>query len=534
MRVSLTALSTLLFSSIAFGTVSTAHADPLKVKTNQGKVEGALTADGQVRAFKGIPYAAPPVGNLRWQAPQPAAHFHGTFAAKDFGPHCTQSSSYPDMIFHDSGASEDCLTLNIWAPVDAKKGSLPVMIWIYGGGFTSGGTSEARQDGQFLAHRNVIVVSMNYRLGIFGFMALPQLTAESPHHASGNYGLLDQAAAIAWIKQNIRSFGGDPANLTIFGESAGSFSVSSQMASPLTRTLISKAIGESGGAFSSESLGYPALAKAEQADSSFASAALGTDDLAALRRLSTDQILTAATSTSNHHPRFGPDIDGYFLPKSVGEIYAAGEQAHIPLLAGWNSDEGRAAVVMAKIKPTAASFAAEAEARYGANAPAFLAAYAASTDAEAAQSAGDLAGDRFIALSTWLWIEAQVKTGGEPVFRYFFDLGSPGDRFHPASLGAFHSDDIEYVFGTLDSRNIAAWRPEDRKLSVQIQQYWTNFARTGNPNGATPNPELPQWPGYHAPDWELMHLDATSAASPDIHRARYEFLSTHPAKPLDR
>jgi para-nitrobenzyl esterase len=511
---------------------SSAHADPLRIETSQGKVQGTLTADGKVRAFKGIPYAAPPIGNLRWQAPQPPAHFHGTFAAKDFGPHCIQATSYPDMTFHDPGPSEDCLTLNIWAPAGAKKGSLPVMVWIYGGGFVAGSTSEARQDGQFLAQRNVIVVSMNYRLGIFGFMALPQLTAESPHRASGNYGLLDQAAAIAWVKQNIRNFGGDPANITIFGESAGSFSVSSQMASPLTKPLIAKAIGESGGAFSSESLGYPSLAEAEQTGSAFAQSALGTDDVTALRKLSTEQILAAATSAGNHHPRFGPDVDGYFLPKPVMEIYAAGEQAHIPLLAGWNADEGRGAVVMAKTKPTAVSFAAEAQTRYGADATEFLAAYAASTDAEAVASAGDLAGDRFIALSTWLWIEAQVKTGTAPVYRYYFALGSPGDNFHPAALGAFHSDEIEYVFGALDSRNIAVWRPEDRKLSDQVQQYWTNFARTGNPSGATPNPDLPQWPTYHAPDWQIMRLDATSAASPDTHRDRYLFLENHPAKPM--
>jgi para-nitrobenzyl esterase len=437
------------------------------------------------------------------------------------------------MTFHDPGPSEDCLTLNIWAPAGAKKGSLPVMVWIYGGGFVAGSTSEARQDGQFLTHRNVIVVSMNYRLGVFGFMALPQLTAESPHHASGNYGLLDQAAAIAWVKQNIRNFGGDPANITIFGESAGSFSVSSQMSSPLTKPLIAKAIGESGGAFSSEGLGYPSLADAEQADSAFTQSAFGTSDLAALRKLPTDQILAAATAAGTRPPRFGPDIDGYFLPKPVNQIYAAGEQAHIPLLAGWNADEGRAAVARAPIPVTAESFAAIAREHFGADAPAFLAAYAGSTDAEAIESAGDLAGDRFIAFSTWLWIDAQVKTGSAPVYRYYFALGSPGDKFHPAALGAFHSDEIEYVFGTLDSRNIAVWRPEDRKLSDQIQQYWTNFARSGNPNGTTPNPDLPQWPTYHAPDWQIMRLDATSVAAPDTHRARYLFLENHPAKPTE-
>jgi para-nitrobenzyl esterase len=500
-----------------------AHAsNPLEVKTGSGKILGAFTADQQVRAFKGIPYAAPPVGDLRWQPPQPAVSWKGVRPAKDFGPRCIQSATYPDMTFHDPGPSEDCLTLNVWAPVHARN--LPVMVWIYGGGFVSGSTSEARQDGQFLAHRDVIVVSMNYRLGIFGFFVHPELAAESPHHASGNCGLLDQAAAIAWVKQNIGAFGGDPNNITLFGESAGSFSVSAQMASPLTKDLIAKAIGESGAPFSS-SLQYASNAEREASDSAFAKTAFHTSNLAELRKISADAILKAAMAKDA--PRFGPDIDGYFLPAPVAGIYAAGRQAHIPLLAGWNADEGRGAVLQAKVKPTAASFAAAAQASYGADAASFLAAYPASTDAEAIASAGDLAGDRFIAFGTWRWLEAQVKTGASPVYRYFFTLGSPGDRNHAAALGAFHSDDIEYVFGTLDSRPGAAWRPEDRRLSEQIGQYWTNFARTGNPNA----PGLPQWPVYAPAEWPVMVLDATPAAKPDPIRQRYLFLDQHPDQP---
>ena len=224
----------LALSLFTTNAASTAHAaNPLQVKTDKGEVEGALTNDDQVIAFKGIPYAAPPIGNLRWQPPQPAAKWKGVRPATDFGSHCIQSGGYPDMVFHDPGPSEDCLTLNVWTPRQRQaRQQLPVMVWIYGGGFVTGGTSEDRQDGQFLAHRNVIVVSMNYRLGIFGFFAHPELTAESPHHASGNYGLLDQTAALAWVKRNIAAFGGDPANVTIFGESAGSISVSALMASP--------------------------------------------------------------------------------------------------------------------------------------------------------------------------------------------------------------------------------------------------------------------------------------------------------------
>jgi len=433
------------------------------------------------------------------------------------------------MTFRDPGPSEDCLTLNVWTPANAKPGSLPVMVWIYGGGFAAGTTSEPRQDGQFLAHRNVVIVSMNYRLGILGFFAHPALTAESAHHASGNYGLLDQAAALAWVRRNITAFGGDPNNITLFGESAGSFSVSSQMASPLSKGLIAKAIGESGGAFRSNSLGYPPLAKAEQDDAVWAQAAFNTSNLSDLRKLSPDDLVKAAEAkTTPRPPRFGPDVDGYFLPQSVPDIYAAGQQAHIPLLAGWNADEARAQVIDNPIQPTVASFTAQATKEFGDRAQDFLAVYSAATDAEAVQSAGDYTSDRFIAYSTWAWLEAHVKTGQAPVYRYRLDLGSPGDKFHPAAVGAFHSDDIEYVFGTLDSRQQATWRPEDRALSDQIQQYWTNFARTGDPNG----PNLPTWPTYApATNWQVMHLNATSEARPDTQRPRDLFLDSAWSKP---
>jgi para-nitrobenzyl esterase len=521
------AASVLALSSLA------AHAthivDPLQIKTDKGTVEGAFTNNNQVRAFKGIPFAAPPIGKLRWQPPQPAAKWKGIRPAKDFGSHCIQSSGYPDMIFHDPGPSEDCLTLNVWTPADAKPGSLPVMVWIYGGGFVSGGTSENRQDGQFLAHRNVVVVSMNYRLGIFGFFELPELTAESPHHASGNYGLLDQTAALAWVKNNIAAFGGDPNNVTIFGESAGSISVSAQMASPLARGLFAKAIGESGGALYGSGPATPTREFAEQRNAAFDQAVFGNANLADLRKLTADNILKAATAKiTPPPPRFGPTVDGYFLPDSVPSIYAAGNQAHVPLLAGWNADEARDRATMAKTKPTAASFAATAQTDFGDNAQKFLALYPATTDADAVVSAGDYAGDHFIDYSTWRWLEAHATTGNAPVYRYRLDLGSPGDKNHKAILGAFHSDDIEYVFGTLDSRPEAPWRPEDRKLSDQIGAYWTNFARTGDPNG----PDLPKWPTYNAADqWQVMHLDATSEAKPDTQRDRYLFLDSIWSKP---
>ncbi|HEX4807694.1 MAG TPA: carboxylesterase family protein [Bryobacteraceae bacterium] len=517
---------TLLSMTIMLSTSAQAS-DSLQIRTDKGKVEGSFTSDQKARAFKGIPFAAPPVGDLRWQPPQPATAWEGVRSAKEFGSHCFQSATYNDMVFHDPGPSEDCLTLNVWTPANARAGSLPVMVWIFGGGFVAGGTSERRQDGQFLAHKDVVVASMNYRLGIFGFFTHPELTSESIHHASGNYGLLDQAAAIEWVKRNIAAFGGNPSNITIFGESAGSFSVSAQMASPLAKGLLSKAIGESGGAFFSGGLPFEPRTVREDRDAHFAQSALHANTLAELRKIPAEDLVKAATAkTTPPPPHFGPDIDGYFLPDTVPSIYAAGKQAHIPVLAGWNADEARGAVLNAKKKPTAESFTNEAKEQFGENAQKFLDVYAAKTDAEAEKSAGDFAGDRFIAYSTWRWLEAHVKTGDATVYRYFFDFGSPGDKNHSAAMGAFHSDDIEYVFGTLDSRPGAVWRPEDRKLSEQMQTYWTNFARTGDPNGG----DLPKWPAYDPPKWEVLYLDAHPAAKPDPYRERYLFLDQMWAK----
>lgn len=505
--------------AVLFVASSAFAAIPLQVKTDKGVVEGEATSDGKVMAFKGIPYAAPPVGSLRWAPPAPAEPWSGVRSAHDFGYHCVQSAIYNDMAFHDPGPSEDCLTLNVWTPAGAQPGKLPVMVWIYGGGLSGGGTSEHRQDGQFLAHRDVVVVSMNYRLGIFGFFVHPELTAESPHHASGNYGLMDQNAAIRWVKDNISAFGGDPSNITIFGESAGSFSVNFHMASPVSRDLFQKAIGESGGAIASSRGTELTMQQREKTDAAFALATYGTSKLSELRRIPTEDIIRPVLA-SRPAPRFGPVVDGYFLPKSVAEIYAAGEEAHIPLLAGWNADEGRGGIAGSLNQFTAAGFAVQVETEFPGRSAEFLKLYPNTTEASALSSAADYAGDKFIAYSTWRWLEAQVATGGKPVYRYLFALGNPGDRFHTPAAGAFHSDDIEYVFGTLDFRPEAVWRPEDRKLSSEIQTYWTNFARSGNPNG----PGVPNWPAYGPTEWQTMHLAKISTARPDAKRARYLFL----------
>src|ERR1700733_7218088 len=273
-----------------------AHADnPLVVKTEHGKVQGKLSAEGRARDFLGIPYAAPPVGPLRWKPPQPAAKWQGVRQSTSFGSRCYQQERYDDMVFRDPGESEDCLTLNVWTPPDKPKGKLPVMLWIFGGGFTGGGASEPRQDGEHLTRKGVVVVTMNYRLGIFGFFATHELAATDPHHAAGNYGLMDELAAMQWVRRNIKAFGGDPDNITIFGESAGSFAVSAQMASPLTKGLFAHAIGESGGAFASKELAFPPLEEAEKATEDYLQRAGSETSLAALRAQRTAELLTPAT-----------------------------------------------------------------------------------------------------------------------------------------------------------------------------------------------------------------------------------------------
>jgi para-nitrobenzyl esterase len=523
-------------------------------------VQGFLTPDSQVIAYKGIPYAQPPIEELRWRPPVPlVGKWKRTLIARDFGPHCMQSGSYPDMVFRDPGPSEDCLTLNIWTPAatltarPARKPSaaargLPVMVWIHGGAFATGGTSEARQDGDALARRGIIVVSMNYRLGIFGFLSLPELTEGSPHHTSGNYGLMDQAAALAWVHRNIAAFGGDPANVTIFGEDAGSESIGDQMASPLSTSLFARAIGQSGSEFPAGGTVMPNLTQAERVNADWATRAFGSDKLFYLRQLPADEINETVMSRTRPAPRFRPIVDGYFLPDYLPRIYADGKQAHIPLIAGWTADERHPPQPLA-----ADDFLSELRDSFGSHANDALAVYPIANDAELTRSEDDFAGDREHAYATWAWIEAHSRTGNAPVYRYRFDLPSPGDRYHAAGT-AFHSGDIEYVFGTLESRPGMNIRAEDRGLSDLMQQYWVNFARTGDPNG----PGLPTWPTYnHAPsaasvasananqpagapspttianhltglaqpsDFPVMHLDANSAAKPDSLRPRYLFL----------
>ncbi len=487
------------------------HANPLVVKTEQGRIRGKYINGQQVRAFLGIPYAAPPVGDLRWRPPEAPASWNRVREATQYGHRCMQGHMYRDMVFQDPGPSENCLYLNVFTPAQAKpRNKLPVMFWIHGGGYQEGSASEPRHNGDFLPLKGVVLVTINYRLGVFGFLATPALAAED-NGAAGNYGLMDMVAALQWVHNNIHAFGGDPGNVTIFGESAGSFAVSTLMTATEAQQYFVKAIGESGGAMSLGAPGTPTLAQVESRDQTWADS-LGAKTLAELRALPAQKVLDA--SLKKGAPGFWPVVDGSLLVEPVAAAYAAGRQSHIPLLAGWNEDENTAlseGMTAEKWKEFAAKHFPDRTAE-------FLQLFPADTDQDAVQSAIQYGSARFIALGTWEWIEAQRKTGDSPVYRYHFELPAPGSKFHPGGV-TFHSDDIEYVFGTLDTRPGAHWGLADRTMSDQMMTYWTNFAKHGNPNGSG----VPDWPSYND-DNLVIHLNKVITVAPSTVRAQYEFL----------
>jgi len=485
------------------------------VKTVQGKAAGKWILNGTQKAFLGLPYAAPPVGDLRWTPPQPPFRWKGVRDATKFAGRCEQWHVWNDYIFLDSGPTEDCLYLNVYMPASADRASkLPVMVWIHGGGFIAGAGSEPRYTNSALVTKGVVLVTMNYRLGVFGFLASEDLAREADGHA-GNYGLMDMAAALRWVKANIIAFGGDPGNVTIFGESAGSFAVNALTAAPEAQGLFQKAIGESG-AFFGGAISMTSLTERVHRDQTWVES-LGVKNLAELRAMPADKLLDAAQKASGIY--FSPVVDGLFLKEPVPETYAAGRQAHVPAIIGWNRDE-RAGTLSKDM--TAAKWRAFAEEHYGAQAGDFLAAFPANTDEQAIRSADEYTTASFIALGAWRWAEAQVKTGQSAVYRYRFDRPAPSEENHPQGIYAFHSDELEYVFGTLDVRHGATWQPEDRKLSEELVSYWTNFARTGDPNGEG----LPSWPRYDR-EKELIHIDSPISTSRDINRAQFEFLLSH-------
>jgi para-nitrobenzyl esterase len=495
------------FRPIVFlaASLSLLAAIPEPVHVEQGQVTGVDGATADVRVFKGVPFATPPVGDLRWKAPKAAAQWSGVRAADKFSPTCMQRGGAGGGLRQ---VSEDCLYLNIYTAAKTTKEHRPVMVWIHGGALTSGAGS--LYDGEALAKKGVVVVTVNYRLGVFGFMAHPELTKESDRNASGNYGLLDQVAALEWVQKNIAAFGGDPKRVTIFGESAGSWSVNYLMASPLARGLFQRVIGESGAEFA------PArkLADAEQAGLKLA----GADSIAALRAKSADDIqkLGGAQTAAN--------VDGWFLPEDVYTIFSKGKQSDVPVLIGSNSDEG---TMFTPASATAATFRQTAEKRYGAEADAFLNLYPFTNDEEAWASQAASMRDQVFGWEMRTWARAQTKTGKSKVYMYYFSRVPPGKN---RAKGAFHGSEIAYVFGNLkiapfagSSEEPRPWTDQDRKLASDMSSYWVNFAATGDPNGKG----LLKWPAYHAKDDMLMGFGDTIEVKPVPNKAGLDFLDAY-------
>ncbi|WP_375419729.1 carboxylesterase/lipase family protein [uncultured Sphingomonas sp.] len=513
-------LGSLVALAALCATPALAAGDPT-VAVEGGKLAGTVDErDASVRSFRGIPFAAPPVGDLRWREPQPITPWSGDRPAKSFAARCMQLPLYSDMMFRSPGVSENCLYLNVWTPAALDRPArtkLPVLVYVYGGGFQAGDGSEKRYDGAAMAKRGIVVVTMNYRLGVFGSMAHPELTAQSPHRASGNYGLLDQAAAIAWVKRNVAAFGGDPARITIAGESAGSMSVSALMASPLSRDNIAGAIGESGAVLQSRT--PPTLAQSEAMGAAFAQR-IGAPTLAALRALPAERLLeeqrTARDLPSN------AIIDGYFMTEPPAVTFESGRAAKVPLLVGSNSQEAAGTSIVGDAPPTLASYRAGLAQRFGDRADALFALYPAATDAEVMPAATALASDAFLGLPTWKWFDLHRRTGA-PTFYYLYTRVRPralADTSNgPMPLGAVHSAEIEYALGNLDANPLYAWADADRTVSATMSGYFANFIKTGNPNGAG----LPRWENAPASGDAIARqvIDVETKSVPFVEQRRY-------------
>ena len=480
----------------------------LQVKTQYGILEG-FEEDG-VKKFLGVPFAQAPVGELRWKAPQPVQAWEGVREAKQFGDDPMQPNVFGDMNFRGSGRSEDCLYLNIWTTAATTADALPVLIYFNGGGLMAGSGSEPRYDGSSIAKEGVIGVTANYREGVFGFFAHPELTAASDYKGSGNYGFLDQVAAIKWVKENIAAFGGDPARITIVGESAGSFSVSLLMCSPLSKNLIAGAMLSSG----AEVLPYKATT---QTDAEAAGAALLKE--AGIASLADAMAMNADSLQKILPPRGMASVvlDGYFMKEDADAVFEKGEQAQVPLLAGWNSLEGHPSQSLQGQAPTLENYKNAMKATFGDMTDEIFSAYGITTDEDVLSQKGlDLASDLFTGFPTWKVCDYHAKTSSQPVYRYHYMHPRPqvsakmGDKTgalaggvrekteeekkaeaqQPAiAPGAVHSADIEYAMGTLDTNEYYDWQEEDYAISKLFLSYYANFCKTGNPNGEG----LPQW-----------------------------------------
>jgi len=489
---------TLLTSVLAGHALATIFAP---VQTQNGIVGGSLGKNEKIRVFKGIPYAAPPVGPLRWKEPQPAANWTGVKPANEFAASCPQSLYAETSPYYQPAfpRSEDCLYLNIWTASQNAKEKRPVMVWIHGGGYTRGSGATPTYDGENLAAKGAVVVTVNYRLGAFGFFAHPELTKESPHHASGNYGLLDMVAALQWVQKNIEAFGGDPKRVTIFGESAGSSAVNFLMASPLAKGLFHGVIGESGANFGRRAM----LAEAEQMGAK-------NGDIASLRAKSTDEILKMANTR--------PCVDGYLLTDDVSTVFAQHKQNDVPVMAGYNADETRVLAPLAAAA-TADSVREQLKSRYGTAFDDFAKIYPVKTDTEAFDAYYNSTKDAGMGLQMRTWVREQTKSGKAPAYLYYFTRIPPGKNSD--KLRSYHAAEIAYVFGNLSPAR--PWEATDRKLSDAMSSYWVNFAATGNPNGKG----LPKWPAYDAASDASLVFGDHIEVKKELNKAGLDFFEKH-------
>ncbi len=500
------------------GAAASASTQPLVIES--GPIIGAVEAGG-VRSYKGIPYAAPPTAQLRWRAPQAVQPWSTPRSAREFGAQCVQAERLGDIDPFNDRYSEDCLFLNVWTPVAAPLRPLPVMVWIHGGSFNIGAGSEPWYDGANLARKGVVVVTLNYRLDVFGFLAHPQLR-EPGCAASGNYGLMDQIAALQWVRRNIAAFGGDPAAVTVFGESAGSVAISALMVSPPARGLFARAIAQSGSILTARGAAT-SLVDVQNAEADGAAFArdLGVDSVGELRALGAQRLLDEALKSKERFGRFRPVIDDCVLPDPLA-AFEAGRQMDIPLLIGWTADEGVLFNLRVRSGGEPRDLAAEFRQRFGADADELLRLYPVGSREQTIASTDAFIGDEFFGQRGWLWAQLQRRHGRQPVYRYVFNLRPPAPQMSRTPLampGVFHTADIVYAFDNLHVRDWP-WRPEDRALAQLVSDYWVNFARTGNPNAEG----LPRWKEYRPDSAQVMYLDAQAQSRPDQRRAHYELL----------
>jgi len=506
------AIISILTALLVVGCTTSVDIQPAPVQVEQGQLLGMSGSDPSIMVYKGVPFAAPPIGELRWRAPQPPIAWEGVRKADTYSANCAQ-------IMHDTFgpwtteyqpkgiACEDCLCLNIWTAAKSSKEKRPVMVYIPGGAFLNGSGNVPVYKGENLAKKGLVVVTINYRVGVMGFLAHPELTQESEHKASGNYGLLDQIAALEWIKKNIAAFGGDPNRVTIMGQSAGAASVHYLTASPLAQGLFIRAIAQSG---SNARIGPGAsLASAEQTGKVFAKA-IGGASLAELRAMPATDLIAAA----NGKFRFFPIVDGWFLPKSVDDIFAAGEQNDVPTLTGWVADEGSFNDNYGKA--TAENFQKRVRQQTGSLADEFLKLYPSSTEAEAAKSQKAFARDMSL-VSMYLWAQKREKTSRTNVYTYLFTHQQPGatkERYQ-----AFHSSELPYVFDNLNQSH-RPWGKKDKKIAEIMSGYWVNFIATGNPNGKG----LPKWPTFEESPKRTMELGDKMGPRPIVSPGKFEAL----------